>query len=70
MENQFDPKSCFEAMIHKIQTLRGGDGSYRVTLDIPLIHRDQIKSLMDISDTETVFVAILKKTQGGENGKG
>ena len=64
MESQFDAKSSFEAVIHKIQTLRGGDGSYRVTFDIPLIHRDQIKSLMDVSDTETVFVAILRKTQG------
>jgi hypothetical protein len=60
-ESNLKPLANVQAVIHKIQTLKGGDGAFRITLDVPEIHRDEIKHLFDVTEYETVFVAFVKR---------
>ena len=51
--------ATFECLIKKVQTLKGGDGAFRITLDIPQSEKEQVKNMMDIDlDTETVYIAM------------
>ena len=40
----------FSGIIKKVQTVSGGDGAYRVTIDIPLTCKEEVKRLMDLQD--------------------
>ena len=58
---EMEAKSAFEAIIRKIQTVRGGDGAFRVTLDVPLSCKKDIKELFDVDEHEVIYVAIVRK---------
>lgn len=47
----------FHAVVGKIQTVRKGDGAFRITMDIPLCDKKQIAKLMEM-DTEQITFAV------------
>ena len=51
----------FEALIYKVQTLRGGDGSYRLTLDVPLIYAKEMAKLLSADQESIIAVGIVEK---------
>lgn len=53
----------FEAVIQKLQTLRGGDGRYRLTLDIPLIYAKEMSKMFSMDEYTTIAVGIVEKPQ-------
>ena len=54
----FEQMAEFEAVLKKLQTIKGGDGAFRLTLDIPMIYKKEMAKLFDL-DTESEIVRII-----------
>ena len=50
----------FVGVVKKVQTLSGGDGAFRITIDIPETSREAVKKLMDVQGTEICGFAVAK----------
>ena len=62
MDSKYITFSHFVGVIKKIQTIKGGDGAYRITIDIPLSSKEAVKKMMDV-DEEVCAFAVAKESQ-------
>ena len=63
-QDEFEVIAHLTGFIYKVQTLRGGDGEYRVTIDVPNTAkcREAIHHLMDCqTESSLLAFAIAKK---------
>lgn len=60
------PTIVFTAQVYKIQTLKTGDGSFRVTLDIPMCDRHAVMNLMSYDHEKTLFGIAMTKIEDRE----
>lgn len=56
-EEEFKVFTNFIGTIYKIQTLKGGDGDFRITIDIPLtmLGRDQMDAISALMRAEQSY---------------
>lgn len=59
--NEMKVFAHFAGVIKKVQTLAGGDGAFRITIDIPESSREAVKQLMDVQGTEICGFAVAKE---------
>ena len=52
--DEFKVFASFVGTIYKVQTLRGGDGDFRITIDVPMtmLGRDQMTAIAEIMRAE------------------
>lgn len=53
----------FVGVVKKVQTLSGGDGAFRITIDIPETSVEAVKKLMDVQGTEVCGFAVAKESK-------